>query len=107
VTTLPIACNLPEQVLARRLHELRARVAAEVHEIRELDDGLAFRFPPDARWIRELAEIVVAERECCPFLTFELRVEPGPGPVWLHLRGPEGTRAFLLQNLGLDPRPAR
>lgn len=107
MTTLPIACNLPEPALARRLHELRARVAAGVHEIRELDDGLALRFPSDARWIREPAEIVIAKRDCCPFLTFELRAGPGPGPVWRHLRGPEGTRALLLQNLALDPRRAR
>ena len=38
----------------------------------EVSDGYLFRIPGDKKWIRLAAELIVAERECCPFLRFEL-----------------------------------
>ena len=43
----------------------------------------------------ELAQLIVFERECCPFLRFNLSVEATNGPLWLELTGPDGTKAFL------------
>jgi len=37
----------------------------------------------------------MAERDCCPFFTFELAFAPDHGPVWLRLRGPEGAKAVV------------
>jgi hypothetical protein len=34
-------------------------------------------------------------RQCCPFLRFAITVEPGNGPIWLEMTGPEGTKEFL------------
>jgi hypothetical protein len=39
--------------------------------------------------------MLVFERQCCPFLRFNIRLEPGEGPIWLELSGPEGTKDFL------------
>jgi hypothetical protein len=38
---------------------------------------------------------MVAERECCPFLTFELVAHPNLGPVNLRVTGPPGAKDFL------------
>ena len=65
-------------------------------ETKELDHGYAYRFPSGANWIAELAQLITFERECCPFLLFQLRLEPANGPLWLELTGPEGTKEFLL-----------
>ena len=55
-----------------------------------------FRIPGDKKWIVLAAELIVAaERECCPFLWFELSVEPAMGPVTVRMTGPAGTREFL------------
>jgi hypothetical protein len=35
-------------------------------ETEELQEGYAFRLPGDGGWIRLTAELIVAERECCP-----------------------------------------
>ena len=42
-----------------------------------------------------IAEMIVAERECCPFLTFELVAQPNMGPVIVSVTGPAGTKDFL------------
>lgn len=45
-----------------------------------------------------------ARSQCCPFLRFQLTVEPGRGPIWLELTGPAGTREFVAHEIG-DPGP--
>ena len=52
-------------------------------------------FSSDDALIAELAQLVSLERRCCPFLRFNIRVEPGNGPVWLEISGPRGTKDFL------------
>lgn len=38
---------------------------------------------------------MVAERECCPFLAFEVIALPDKGPVIVRVTGPAGTKEFL------------
>jgi hypothetical protein len=92
---LPIACNLTPPEFQIRRTELLGTFREALLETRELDDGFAFRFPADEKWITGLAQLITFERECCPFLRFELQVEAANGPVWLELTGPEGTKDFL------------
>jgi hypothetical protein len=37
----------------------------------------------------------MAERECCPFLAFELVAKPNQGPLIVRVTGPAGTKEFL------------
>jgi hypothetical protein len=62
-------------------------------------DGYVFTFAPDA--FDDVARFVANERRCCPFLTFDIQVAPANGPLTLQLTGPEGTRAFLVAEMGL------
>jgi hypothetical protein len=45
--------------------------------------------------VKEVAAVIDAEHRCCRFLRFLLVVEPGYGPVWLEVTGPEGTKGFI------------
>jgi hypothetical protein len=92
---LPIACELSEAGLRERREELSRGLFAGCRSMRELEDGYEVVFPGGGEWIERLARFVAAERECCGFLSFELRFEPAMGPVSLRMRGPEGTREFL------------
>lgn len=94
-TSLPIACNLNDAEFRERRAGLLRTFKQAVLETRELDDGYAYRFPSDTNWISELAQLIAFERECCPFLRFNLRVEPANGPLWLELSGPAGAKDFL------------
>jgi hypothetical protein len=91
----PVACRLTDAEQRARQQVLQREVFGGVEERRELADGYALRFPGDAAWLETLAAFIRFERDCCPFFTFELRCEPQSGPLWLHLRGPEGTKAFV------------
>jgi len=92
---LPIACSLTAPELQARRIEVLQKVRAAALEVKEMDDGFAYRFPNGESLITDLATLIQLEHQCCPFLRIVLIVEPGSGPVWLELTGPSGTREFL------------
>lgn len=94
-----VACRLSETERDREWDEVASEIYAAVEETRELEDGYAFRFPPGDDRARTLADYMLFERECCPFLRFELVLEPHGGPTWLRLRGEDGAKRFLRQQL--------
>jgi len=94
-TDLPVACSLMPAELHERRRTILTKVRSAVLEERELENGFSYQFPSDPQWITELANLVTVEHQCCPFLRFRVTVEPGDGPIWLELTGPEGTKEFL------------
>jgi|SRR6185295_15494699 len=105
-SNLPIACTLSDADFRQRREELLKTVVGAVVEKRELDGGFAYCFPPEAKWIAELAQFITFERECCPFLQFNLCIKPESGPIWLELTGPEGTKEFLQSVFAEQAAPA-
>ena len=103
---LPVACSLTTAELRDREAKLLAQFRSRVIKTTELQDGYAFHVPGDAGGIRLVAELIVAERECCPFLTFELAAEPNKGPMIVRMTGPNGTQEFLRTILGKAGDPA-
>jgi hypothetical protein len=92
---MPIACCLTSAELREREATLLAQFKSAVIGTEELRDGYAFRVPGDGKWIAMIAKIIVAERECCRFLTFELVAQPNMGPVIVRVTGPACTKGFL------------
>jgi hypothetical protein len=92
---MPIACCLTSAELRERAATLLAQFRSAVIETEELPNGYAFRVPGDRTRVAITAEMIVAERECCPFLTFEFVAEPSMGPVIVRVTGPTGTKDFL------------
>lgn len=92
---IPIVCGLTNAEFREREALLLTRFKASVCETMELADGYAFLVPGEKHWIALLTELMVAERECCPFMRFELTAEPNMGPVTLSVTGPPGAKAFL------------
>jgi hypothetical protein len=81
--------------LRDRAAAILAQFRAAVIETEELQDGYAFRLPGVGKWIALRAELIVAERECCPFLKFEMAALPNRGSVIVRVNGPAGTKEFL------------
>jgi hypothetical protein len=95
-TSMPvIACDLSARDLAIRAETLRQELFAAAAEVRQLADGYAFRFAGTDELQAKLFEFVTTERVCCSFFHIELIFEPQHGPIWLHLRGAEGVKAFV------------
>ena len=64
--------------------------------MRELENGYAFRFPGDENELAmRLATWIVAERQCCSFLEFELSFAAGQGPIWLTVNGSQEAKTFV------------
>ena len=95
--SLPVACSLMDSELQERRRNILQTVRSAVSEVKETENGFLYRFPSDGGWIKELANLVELERQCCPFLRFSITVEAGDGPVWLEMTGPQGTKEFLIE----------
>ncbi|MBA3416151.1 MAG: hypothetical protein H0U10_13095 [Chloroflexia bacterium] len=96
----PVACSLGERDLAELGDALRRGLFAAAEERRELADGYDFRFSGTEETAAALLAFVAAERRCCTFFRIELVFEPALGPIWLTLRGPAGTKAFVREAFG-------
>jgi len=70
-----------------RYRDLNSRVHGASLETRKLPDGYAHRLRAGSVPLPELAEWVLLERLCCPFLDFGIEVEHSTGPVWVKLQG--------------------
>ena len=95
----PIACSLSGAELAERGDEVNDLFVA-VEQVRELDDGYAFRFDGSDASAASLLTFVLAERRCCPFFTFELTFEPNVGAIWVQLRGSAAIKEFVASAWG-------
>jgi len=96
-----IACTLTSTELRERQATLLTQFRSAIITTEELQEGYAFRIPGDGERIRQVAELIVAERECCPFLVFELSALPNMGPVIVSVTGPAGAKEFLSSLLGI------
>jgi hypothetical protein len=94
----PFACNalaFTKQERDRHFNVLGPALRSLKKRVRELDDGYEFEFPGDRTTVQMLAEWAIQERECCPFLEINLRLEPERGMAWLRLTGRKGTKTFI------------
>ena len=92
---LPIACCLEAAELREREATLLTQFRSGVVETEELTDGYAFRLSGDANSVRLVAELIAAERTCCPFLRFEMLALPNMGSLTVRITGPDGTKEFV------------
>ena len=91
----PIACSLTTPELREREATLLAQFRSAVVETEELQDGFAFHLTGGGKVIDLTAELIGAERECCPFLTFEVVALPNKREVIVRVTGPAGTKQFV------------
>ena len=92
---MPAACCLTSAEPREREATILAQFRSAVIDTEELLNGYAFRVPGDRKWVAITAGMIVAERECCLFLTFEFVAQPSVGPVIVRVTGPAGTKDFL------------
>lgn len=106
----PAPPGLDPRDLRRRL-KTTADVLTRFSEMRELEDGYAFRFPSTRSWAEKLRTFREEWSASCPQMTFEIAPERDGEPLWLHIRGPEGTKQFVqgsrdVLTSNLNPAPS-
>ncbi|HJZ80595.1 MAG TPA: hypothetical protein VKD91_09620 [Pyrinomonadaceae bacterium] len=95
MNNLPIACNLTAAELQERRRSVLERLRDAVVEVKEVSNGFVYSFTAEESRCRELADMIDLERQCCPFLEFQLTVSGAGGPLRLEITGPDGTKDFL------------
>ncbi|MFQ5436973.1 MAG: hypothetical protein ACE5FD_19115 [Anaerolineae bacterium] len=95
-----LICTLSDNALAERRQQIMAELWPLLQTTRELDVGYAFQFPGTETAVRRAVEFVIQERACCAAFHIEMQLEPNQGPLWLHIRGQEGVKAFISAELG-------
>lgn len=108
-----LCCTLNQREdIARRGRLIRTLYESAV-ERRELKNGFAFKFHGDAATEQHVFDFVSMERNCCRFLSFDLRLGAERGAIWLAMEGPDGVKEFARAELGrcgLDdgaPQPSK
>ncbi len=88
--------------------EFRDRVTASkrvLHSAQSRDElrgGYAFQFEASSERLHQLAELIDAERQCCPFLTFVLQVPAQKNVLTLEIKGPKGAKRLIPAELLVD-----
>jgi hypothetical protein len=94
-STLPIACTLTDAEFRERERAILRKLMQTVLERKELADGYGFRFSSDDDLLKEITEMIILERKCCPFLDFEITLEAGSGDIRLEITGATGAKEFI------------
>ncbi len=98
--TIELACTpsmIPQEDREAHLTNSQQLILQTYLELKELADGYAFKFSADK--FETLTRFIGLERLCCSFFTFELKIAPNQGSIWIHLRGSEQIKAFIKMEL--------
>lgn len=91
----PIACDL--SVLDDpKEHDRRSNALfGDREELRRIKGGYALRYPGTMDYAKRILDFIRHERQCCPFLTFEIAFEPEGRGIWLYFGGDERVETYL------------
>ncbi len=92
-TEPPIACSLTGPEMSVRLAEISAVGHDALLSSTSTDDGAVLRLQPGAQIRARVEELMRAEKECCPFLDFDLG--ESDSALVLTIRSPEAGRAVV------------
>jgi hypothetical protein len=101
MSTPPIACDLgvfsPSE--RARYDQLRATLQAAAH-VEQANGGYAVRLPGDDETFRAVAEWVLLERRCCPFISFSISFGDSSQPLRVALTGDAVVEEVLRAEFG-------
>jgi hypothetical protein len=96
-TELPIACNLSADAAAERLNTLEQLALDALIGASRTPTGIELRFRAGNEVEQRLLAFIEAERQCCPFLDFELTRE---SDLRLWIGSPDDAQPVLDAFLG-------
>lgn len=96
-----LACKLTTPELRRRRETVIAGLRSQISHTEETADGCIYTLPATARTIEQVTSFIETERQCCEFFSFRLSVPSASSEMHLEISGPQGTKEFLKDELGL------
>ena len=91
----PIACDPSVLDDPERHKQQFEALFEEREEVRTVSGGLAVRFPGATCYAERALDFIRRERRCCPFLTFQIAIEPEERGVWLYMGGDERVEDYI------------
>ena len=79
-------CSLTPDAFSERLAWINESLLSRATSQNVIQDGSEIEFPSDETTFQMVIDFIKAERQCCDFLTFELVVAAGHGPLTLRLK---------------------
>lgn len=95
-----IACSLTKEDMKTRMKVID-KFKLIIQSKEETENGILFHFQGSNSNLDEIINLIKLERQCCPFLTFDLKVLNEANQISLTISGPENTKEFLHYELGL------
>jgi hypothetical protein len=68
----------------------------------ETRDGYVLEFEPSSERLRQLIDMIDAERQCCPFLSFVLQIPAGEKAFVVEITGPAKAKPLIWAELLAD-----
>lgn len=100
---IALACKLTDKEQIRRMNELHQSLFKKVTRTVDHPNSYELVFDKsDASLLGELAEFITFERLCCPWLLFQLSVQPGEGPISLAMGDSAETKKMVYLVMELD-----
>jgi hypothetical protein len=96
----PIACALTDPEMRERRKTLLNAFRSAAFGTTPLPLGYAYCFESTSEVLVQLTTLVDLERQCCPFLTFKIIVEPGNQPISLEITGPPEAKPLIADFFG-------
>ena len=93
----PVACSLEVGDASAQVDEWQ-RVLSRTVEREAIDGGIRLRFPPDDDVASEVARLAAAERACCQFFDFTVRLTAEA--TWLEARAPQDAQPVIAALFG-------
>ena len=95
---IPIACQLLPTDFQKRRETLMQSTIVQFSQVTELENGYQFHYLGSDDVAMELVEFINFERQCCPFLTFELGFAPQGAGITLSILGNNEIKTFIQEN---------
>lgn len=100
---IALACKLTDKEQIRRMNELHQTIFKKVDKVVERDTSYELLFMhPDSNLTKEIFEFIGFEQLCCPWLNFQLNLQPANGSISLKMGNSKETKEMVNLVMELD-----
>ena len=100
-----LTCKLTTPELQDRKRTVIAELKNLVLDQTETQTGFKYKFEGSDKVLDLLTNFIKTERLCCDFFVFTLTASSDAEFTWLELSGPEGTKDFIREKIGIPNPP--
>ncbi|MBL4578330.1 MAG: hypothetical protein JKX74_07650 [Flavobacteriales bacterium] len=97
----PLVCLLTGPELVERKDALKEEIFSQVKKTEEMKTGYLFYFKYDESFLMKMTDYILAENNCCPFLTFDIKLH-SKDDVMLKITGPSEEAKRMIEMALID-----